>query len=186
MTEIKTKEGENKLWPPNISRELDKDETKVGNVENGFRKLRKTMLATKDRSFMWLYLHGLNYTNKNYYRFGHRENNKCHWCGEVQTWDHLFWECHKTQAMWERVSIKLGRKISRQEARWGGSHQGEDTWIFNLAIYLHRSNFKQTEPEWSEFVAFLKQKRETEQEIAKKWGPKAKAKNTAKWNLLTL
>jgi hypothetical protein len=51
-------------------------------------------------------------------RFGHREDDKCWWCGgtTAQTWEHLFRHCSRwkeQQELWRAVGKAMGWKVSR-------------------------------------------------------------------------
>jgi len=54
-------------------------------------------------------------------RFGHREDDKCWWCGgggrTAQTWEHLFRHCSRwrdqQQALWKAVGKATGWKVGR-------------------------------------------------------------------------
>ena len=80
----------------------------------------KLFISTKLESFAWRSTHGLVYTNKNYKRFGVKEEEKCQ-CGEVQTLEHLMIDCQRSKQLFAnfQVQYKLQEELTETEKLMG-------------------------------------------------------------------
>ena len=77
-------------------------------------------ISTKYQSFNWRSTHGLIYTNKDYKRFGVKEEENCH-CGETQSLQHLMVDCQRSKVLFAnfQVQYKLQENISETEKLMG-------------------------------------------------------------------
>ena len=66
----------------------------------------KLFISTKYESFCWRSLHGLIYTNRDYKRFGVKEDEKCQ-CGEVQNLTHLMVDCQKSKKLFANFQVQF-------------------------------------------------------------------------------
>ena len=69
----------------------------------------KLFISTKYQSFCWRSLHGLVYSNRDYKRFGVKEDEKCH-CGETQTLEHLMVQCNRSKQLYANFQVQYGLK----------------------------------------------------------------------------
>ena len=77
-------------------------------------------ISTKLQSFNWRSTHGLIYTNKDYKRFGVKEEEKCH-CGDIQTLEHLMLQCQRSKMLFAnfQVQFKMQEKLTDTEKLMG-------------------------------------------------------------------
>jgi len=80
----------------------------------------KLFISTKFQSFYWRSTHGLIYANKDYKRFGVKEEDKCH-CGETQSLHHLVIECQRSKRLFAnfQVQYKLKDNLTETEMLMG-------------------------------------------------------------------
>ena len=80
----------------------------------------KLFISTQMESFMWRSCHGLVYTNKDYTRFGVKDNESCH-CGEVQTLKHLMVHCERSKRLFAnfQVQFNLQEELTETERLMG-------------------------------------------------------------------
>ena len=69
----------------------------------------KLFISTKYESFCWRSLHGLIYTNRDYKRFGVKQDEKCQ-CGEVQNLTHLMVDYQKSKNLYANFQVQFGLK----------------------------------------------------------------------------
>ena len=64
----------------------------------------KTMIDTKSRVFQFKMLHNILYTNDRLFLFHKSNTNICYFCqGDVETNEHLFYECSVVQTLWANL-----------------------------------------------------------------------------------
>lgn len=69
-----------------------------------FKNLVKPTVNTKLRDFQYRLLHNVVVTNHNLNVWGMKENDSCTFCNNSKEHTlHLFWQCHKVQALWKLV-----------------------------------------------------------------------------------
>ena len=69
----------------------------------------KVFISTKYQSFWWRSLHGLVYSNRDYKRFGVKEDEKCQ-CGETQTLVHLMADCQRSKQLFANFQVQYSLK----------------------------------------------------------------------------
>ena len=71
----------------------------------------KLFISTKYESFCWRSLHGLVYTNRDYKRFGVKEDEICQ-CGETQNLTHLMVECRRSKHLFANFQVQYSLRES--------------------------------------------------------------------------
>ena len=108
------------LVPP-LNPFRSKIELRLGDVVD-WKKIDnlKLFVSTKFSSFYWRSTHGLIYSNKDYKRFGVKEDETCQ-CGELQSLEHLMIECRASRQLFAnfQVQYKLQENLSECEKLMG-------------------------------------------------------------------
>ena len=112
-------------------------------------------ISTKFQSFNWRSSHGLIYTNKDYKRFGVKEEESCH-CGETQSLKHLMVDCQRSKVLFAnfQVQYKLQEKLTETEKLMGidPTKQRTKAVLKKLAILRNAiimSNYRDETLRWS-------------------------------------
>ena len=116
------------------------------------RRIISHSISTKSRSFLFRFYNGLTYNNKDFKRFGYKEEDNCSFCKqEKQTNTHLFWECRETRKLWEEITKHLTQGSIRKREVFLGENEGEDKLgmeaknniiAFTLQ-YIYTANYKE-------------------------------------------
>ena len=130
-----------------------------------WRALDKTKLfiSTKYQSFCWRSLHGLVYTNRDYKRFGVKEEETCQ-CGETQNLTHLMVECQRSKQLFAnfQVQFKLKEGLSNCEKIMGIDPTKTRTKAILKKLAILRnciimSNFRDETVRWEMVLAKIEQ-----------------------------
>ena len=80
----------------------------------------KLFISTKFLSFCWRSTHGLINSNRDYKRFGVKEDENCY-CGETQNLQHLMVECQRSTQLFAnfQVQYKLQEQLTQCEKLMG-------------------------------------------------------------------
>ena len=128
-------------------------------------------IGTKGKEAAFRFFNTGMYTNKDYSKFGHKDSPACQYCDcEVQTFEHLFYECQgvinfrkKLSEKWQ-CSQKDDQKAWINIALWPSQHFAFIVLASNL--YTQHTNWKNSPLSVTEFKAHLSQQRSIEEEIA--------------------
>ena len=136
---------------------------------SSFKYIRQIAIDTKMRSFMIQRLNGLTYTNRDYARFGHRENGKCTWCDEPsQKLRHLMVDCTTVDTFWAQLSTKMNMVITPRQIMTGSGCQPSELLIHLGGRFIHRQNHLGGTISVPAFTAIVKNCEKMEREIALK------------------
>ena len=88
------------------------------NRENGFKleekkynNINKTTIDTSLCSFQYKFLMRILPTNKRLFKYKIKETNLCDFCqSNIETTDHLFWECQHIQHLWSQLQNYIREK----------------------------------------------------------------------------
>ncbi|CAK8530494.1 unnamed protein product [Lathyrus sativus] len=85
---------------------------------------------------LWTICHGKLATKSRLFRFGMINNNKCAFCNEEETIDHLFFCCVELKQIWSGIlkwlGIQLTPKRWQEEMQWALSNYGGKGWQSDL------------------------------------------------------
>ena len=115
-------------------------------------------------------------TNKKLFKYNLKETNLCDFCkSQIETTDHLFWECQHVQHLWCQLQNYLRDKeinytLSKSEAYLGTyTHVKSDIINFITLLmkyYIFSCKYKETEPTFTVFKNYLSLRIKIEGEIA--------------------
>ena len=86
--------------PRRWSRDLSLDE---GTWEKIFTSLKTVCRETKLKEFQYKLIHRIVVTKKELHRYGIKEDDECIYCGEKDSIDHTFRDCHFVKIFIQRV-----------------------------------------------------------------------------------
>ena len=186
---IKSKEPNKLLYDTQLKSKTKMDiksetkwSSKIKNKLNWSKIYTQTQKATIDvklRSFQYKFLMRILPTNKSLYQCNISESNLCYFCNmQVETLEHLFWECHHVQHMWNRLGKFLSEKnlncpLNFETICFGKTDKGDNKRrnVVNFILILMKSYIFQTKYNnrtlnFDNFVNYLKTRIKLEQEIA--------------------
>ena len=80
----------------------------VRELKETFPRVKCAMLCNKQREFQYKQLQGAVYTKRELFKFGFESDHFCSFCRlEVETYQHLFLDCHIVKRLWQEVIKKL-------------------------------------------------------------------------------
>ncbi|KAH3882425.1 hypothetical protein DPMN_006364 [Dreissena polymorpha] len=107
----------------------------------------KATIESTLRNFQYKYIHRIIATNKYLFKCKLSNSNLCDFCSEnIETIEHLFWECKHIQPIWNQLTSFLEQQ--------------------QLNVKLSFLNFKKQVPNFNCFIHSLKLKVQIEKEIA--------------------
>ena len=120
----------------------------------------KIFTHSKYRAFMWKSSHGKLYGNKDFVRFGLKDDEKCELCNEPrQTFVHLMTECSKTQCLFANleVHLKLEDKWTDKEKLIGMDPEkkrskGQLKKLNILRKVIYDCNREEVTPKWEKYL----------------------------------
>ena len=79
----------------------------VNNTEESFSRIWKAKLPYKIKNFLWLVENGAILTKDNMVKRGWQGDPSCRFCENIETIQHLFFECSLARVVWSIVAIPL-------------------------------------------------------------------------------
>jgi len=139
----------------------------------------KTTIDITLRNFQFKYINRIIATNKYLFKCKLCNSNLCDFCGEnIETIEHLFWECKYIQPIWNQLTSFLGQqqlnvKLSFLNVSFGTntlkSIDGNNIVNFILILmkyFIFNMKYRKQIPNFNCFVHSLKLKIQIEKEIA--------------------
>ena len=148
--------------------------------------IKRLAIDTKMRSFIFQLQNGILYANKDYHRFGYRDDSKCTWCEEPrQNLRHMMTGCVAAQTFWGRLGAH-NQTVYNDQCILSDISGSQTDGIFTTlgCRYLHRCNHLKDTPKIQSFIASVRQTEKTEREIAEKRN--CLAKHNLKWCIANL
>ena len=137
----------------------------------------KSTIDTRIRNFQYKYIMRIIPTNKYLFKMKISNTNLCDFCCmHVETIEHLFWECHHAQILWNRLSHFLYSKglyvrFNIENVSFGIMQKSLKDNVINFVIYLMKffilqMKNKETIPAFDHFLSYLKIRISLEKEIS--------------------
>ena len=137
----------------------------------------KITIDTSLRSFNYKFLLRIIPTNKYLYKCKIKPTNLCDFCNmEIETIEHLFWDCQKTQLLWNELNNFIASKsmntvITKQEAFLGIHVIGKYSLICNFLIllmkfYVFSMKYRNAIPTFSSYKQYVLLREKIESQIA--------------------
>ena len=145
----------------------DKFEIHEEEWEKSFKSANRHSMCARTNALLFQIYAGIAYTNKDYKRFGHKEDDKCTFCKEEkQSFMHLFMECAKVIEF--RGSLKsLGKGISQPKEWFIGTDGLASSFLIRETLcYIQRSNWEGTQLSSQKFKGILIHKEKVAADIA--------------------
>ena len=131
----------------------------------------------KLRNFQYKYLFRIIPTNKRLFTQNIANSNLCDFCStDIETIQHLFWECNQVQIFWNSFhnfvnSTHIRMNLNFRTVSFGFFEETDDINIKNFIIFyakyfLFLNKCHKTIPRCELFKLYLKKRIETEKEIA--------------------
>ena len=136
------------------------------------KKIREHSNAANTRSFVYRLLNGLLYANKDFARFGFKENSKCSFCDEArQDLKHLMLECRCVLDFRETVEQTIIRQqvgqLASLEHLFGPDDKTHSFIMIEANRYIYSKNHAEEKLKIQEFKAYIRKTCELEECIAK-------------------
>ena len=133
------------------------------------RLTKKHLMCSITRAKIFRLYAAISYTNKSYYRFGHKESPKCTFCEEPkQDFIHLFITCPAVIKFREELEGVWKEKLTGKEWFFGNAHNSQSFLIRESNLFIHANNWAGKTLNLHEFKAYISAKEKIEAEIAKK------------------
>ena len=137
----------------------------------------KITIDTALRSFHYKFLLRIIPTNKYLYKCKIKVTNLCDFCNmDIETIEHLFWDCQKTQPLWNELNKFIASKsmntvITKQEAFLGIQVDGKYSLICNFLIlimkfYIFSMKYRNAIPTFSSYKQYVLLREKIESQIA--------------------
>jgi len=139
----------------------------------------KATIESTLRNFQYKYVHRIIATNKYLFKCKLSNSNLCDFCGEnIETIEHLFWECKHIQPIWNQLASfleqqQLNVKLSFLSVSFGinslKSIHGNNIVNFILILmkyFIFHMKYRKQIPNFNCFIHSLKLKIQIEKEIA--------------------
>ena len=88
------------------------------------------------KEFNFKYLHLIIPCGMNLYKWGIKQNDKCIYCDELHSIDHLLYTCADTKIMWDKIAVILNIDTSKFNILLGNAYNSQDT-IYIISLILH-------------------------------------------------
>ena len=137
----------------------------------------KSTIDTYLRNFQYKFLSRIIPTNKFLTKCGLKECSLCEFCqSDIETIDHLFWECAYIQELWTKLQyflkqVNIEIKLNKEMAFFGIIDKKVYSDVLNFILILIKTfifnmKIKKCIPNFNIFLNYLKIKIQTEAEIA--------------------
>ena len=126
-------------------------------------------ISTKLRNFQYKYLMRIVATNKRLFKYNLVISNLCDFCSmDVETVNHLFWNCIHTQAFWSRIkeflsskNIKIIDLIDLKNVTFGIQDKCRNKLVLNFIIlsanyFIYINKCKKSIPNIEGYKIYLK------------------------------
>jgi hypothetical protein len=136
----------------------------------------KSTIDTKLQDFQYKLLMRLLPTNKYLFKCKLSSSNLCDFCSmNIETLEHIIWECNKTQIFWNEIgkyltskNVKINFTIINVSFGLNDKNNNETiNFIIILAIFfIFKMKYNKTIPSFDKFLPFLQNRIRIEREIA--------------------
>ena len=111
--------------------------------ERAFKCIPTHSISTRSRAKLFRMYAGISYTNKAYYRFGHKDTDQCSFCQtDRQDFVHLFLECTGVKNFRETLQKDWQAQLNKKDWFFGTDNEDLSYLIRESNIYLHTMNWK--------------------------------------------
>jgi len=156
-------------WAPYKKRIMEQYEITEDDWGKAYKRTNKLSVASRRTSFYYSYLHGLVYTNKDYFRFGFRASPKCTFCDcDRQTMQHLFMDCSEIIQFKQALEAFVLNGIRLTDKDWLMGHASKTIHfiIMEALWYIYTLNLAGRQPSIYEFKGSLRTTESLEYAVA--------------------
>ena len=133
------------------------------------KNIKTHSICTNKRSKYFRMYAGITYTNKAYYRFGHKSSAKCTYCEEPkQDFIHLFIDCPEIKKFKNELLEIWNVNINDKEWFFGSDEECLSFLTKEANLYIHARNWAEKQLNFRNFQAHIASMEKIEADIAER------------------